>query len=222
MRTRLLQNRLTKLRIAGYFFQAVPFIRAVILNGSLATGQIKASSDIDLLIVASEGRIFTVRFLVNAFAWVSGQKRPKDERRSHAGKFCFNYFMSTSYLKIPVGRGDSIDRYCARCYSQSVLVWQRGDVFERFWQDNYDLFVRYSTRGNNRFSKIFPVRTLWSMTRLSGLAEFIFGGRAGNCLEQYLKAFQIRSIERDDRTRKYPSLIVYSDRELRFHPPKED
>jgi len=41
-----------------------------------------------------------------------------------------------------------------------------------------------------------------------------------NWLESILKKYQIKKIESDPRTKKYPALIVYNDKELRFHPPK--
>ena len=52
------------------------------------------------------------------------------------------------------------------------------------------------------------------------LSEVFLSGRFGDWLERKLKSIQIKKIESDPRTKKYPLLIVYNDRELRFHPPK--
>ncbi len=205
--------------------QMVPFVGCLILNGSLASGAAKESSDIDLLIIAKDGRIFTVRFLVNLIAVLLGQKRSSDESNDHAGKFCFNYFMTTSYLKIPAGRGEKMDRYCAENYSKSVLVWGSKKVFRKFFKQNEKLFLTQKAKGKSqnydlKLKARFPIPA--SPFLFPGrLQEAILGGRLGDQVEQVLKRIQIKKIEGDPRTRKYPNLIVYNDQELRFHPPRD-
>ena len=52
------------------------------------------------------------------------------------------------------------------------------------------------------------------------IMESFLKGKTGDRLENKLKNIQTRSIEKDPRTRLYPQLIVYNNREMRFHPPK--
>ncbi|MEK9156162.1 MAG: nucleotidyltransferase domain-containing protein [Patescibacteria group bacterium] len=121
--------------------QMVPFLRCLILNGSLAQGKARPDSDIDILVIGRDGRIFTARFFILLLSTLLGVKRSSDDAKSHAGKFCFNYFMTTSYLKIPAGRGTAMDRYCAENYSKSVLVWGDKKTFRRFFEENERLFA---------------------------------------------------------------------------------
>lgn len=201
--------------------QLAPFVRAIILNGSLAEGRAKASSDIDILIIAQTGRLYTARFATLLLASLSWQKRSKDAAKPHKGKFCFNYFLTTGYLKIPVGRSEVMDCYCAKNYSRSILVWGNRKLYDKLIRANKALFDKYNCRPQNLiFDKDLPVKNYRLLNLLQNLKEKCLAGRFGDWLENKLKIAQIRRIEKDDRTSMHPTLIVYSDKEARFHPPK--
>jgi len=197
---------------------SLPFTRAIILNGSLASGTSKKSSDIDLLIIAKPGRIFTARFLVNVLGTLTFIKRTSSESSSHANLFCFNYFLIENFLKIPVGRGKAVDDYCADNYSKSVLAAGDEIIFDKFMQENSELFGSRKLTDHRKYSAYF--RNNMSKNFLKESMEILLGGKVGDAVERALKVFQKRLIELDDRTKKYPEFIVYNDCELRFHPPK--
>ncbi len=221
------EKYLKKARLLSIFLQWAPFLRCIILNGSLAAGTAKESSDIDILIIARRGRIYTVRFCVNSFAAILGIKRSNDNK-SHAGKFCFNYFLTDNFLTVPIRRGRKVDRYCADNYSRSVLVWGKQTVFDRFMEENEELFRKATTddrrpayrRGKPPTEVALPMKIFHPVFVIGRILEFFLNGWLGKRMENVLKRYQIRKIEKDERTKKYPDFIVYSDRELRFHPPK--
>lgn len=222
-------------------FQTVPFVEALLLNGSLAQGKSKESSDIDILTITTSGRLYTARFFMIVLGVLTGQKRSKEENRVHAGKFCFNYFLSDSYLKIPTGRGREMDQYCANNYKNSVLIWGSDETYERFFKVNASLFNKYLDKeivapcdsldgpayrqaGRNdigeKMAKSFPVRDNNFAKAVRTIIERLLSDRFGDWLETRLKKLQISLIQKDERTRKYPNLVVYNDLEARFHPPK--
>lgn len=215
------------LKKTGFFlkpFFGLPFVRAVFLNGSLAIGQATESSDIDILVVAKSGRIFTVRFLVNTLLSILGVKRSSNERKNHAGKFCSNHFLTEEYLRIPTGRGERIDQYCADCHGNSVFVLGHREIFGQFKQINISLFkqkrIKIKDEQSELLAQYFPLPNNHFCLAHAKFAEKLLGGKVGDRFEQFIKKVQIRRIERDPRTKKYPDLICYNDRELRFHPPK--
>lgn len=221
-----------KTQILSIFFRIIPFVRGIFLNGSVATGEATDMSDIDLLIVAKSGRLYTTRFFVLAFTSFIGQKRDKDENKSHAGKFCINYFTTDDYLKIPTGRGEKIDSYCAKNYSRSVLIRGEEKLFKKFLETNQELFAKYNcnviARSEIRDKAICDTKRLLrspgrprngNKSIIQILLELILSERIGDLIERKLKAWQIRKIESDERTSQYPDLIVYNDDEARFHPP---
>ena len=138
----LVQKRLSKTHLVGRMLARLPFVRAVILNGSLVSGNHKPSSDIDILIIAKDGRIFTARFFVNIFATLVGIKRSKDDKSGHAGKFCFNYFLTEHYLHINYPK--EREQYCAGNYSKSQFVAGDVELFKKFMKENEGLFEKYN------------------------------------------------------------------------------
>lgn len=201
-----------KARLIGRVLSWLPFVRAVILNGSLASGGHKSSSDIDILIIAEDGRIFSARFLVNLLAVIIRVKRPRDERADHAGKFCFNYFLTRSYLQINYPK--EREEYCAHNYAASILLAGDRQLFAQFLKTNEALFTKYNGNPQKSDCHSYP--------------EAEFGVNSGrnlapsspNSFESWARAYQVRKIEADPITKKFKEEIVYNDRELRFHPKK--
>lgn len=217
-------KRLKKTALFCRFFCGTIFVRAILLNGSLAQGSAKESSDIDLLIIAQSHRLYTARFFLIILGFLTGQKRSKNENKGHTGKFCFNYFLADDFLKIPTGRGKVMDQYCADNYKNSVLVWGDGDIFARFLETNGALFRQNTLIISDNYKKelngYFPINHIKIFQLAKKAFEKLLSGTFGDRLEVKLKNIQIKQIERDERTKKYPDLIVYNDQEARFHPPK--
>jgi predicted nucleotidyltransferase len=193
---------LRKAKFVGKIISSFPYVGSVVLTGSLAQGHANQNSDIDIMIIAKGGRVFTTRFFINTFGTIFGIKRSKDENKNHAGKFCFNYFIADNYLILPTGRGEKIDRYCAEDYSRSKFIAGDKTLHQIFLQKNKRLFEKYGykIKHNNLKTEIHRLNT--------------------SRFEKWVKNYQIKKIESDPRTKKYPNLIAYNDNELRFHPPK--
>lgn len=213
-----------KLRYVSKLLMFIPFVRCIILNGSLSMGTFKKSSDIDILIIAKDKRIFTCRFLVVGILALFGLKRSSDESKPHAGKFCVNYFLTESFLTIPTGRGEKIDRYCAINYSASVFVAGDRKLFDRFMQRNEELFCLSASSLPEKSKDIvdrLKVKYCSNISIIQNIFEWFLIGSFGNSIEKKLKDIQIRKIELNPQVKKYPDLIAYNDKELRFHPPSE-
>lgn len=217
MNKNFIKKRLRSCTITSKVIARFPFVRCVILNGSLAAGTAKESSDIDILIVAKSRRIFTTRFFIISIASILGIKRSKEDGSDHSGKFCFNYFLTEDFLKIPTGRGEEIDRYCADNYSKSMFMAGNMELFKRFIEENGTLFSKYNFKARTPNDNSKDANKGFLQT----LLELILGGRFGDWFERSVKNYQIKKIEKDSRTTRYPELIVYNDKELRFHPPSQ-
>lgn len=226
----LINARALKTKKMAKVFQFVPFIKCLILNGSLAEGKSKRSSDIDFLIIAKTNRIFTVRFFTGVIGAALGVKRSSRENTNHAGKFCFNYYLTEDFLEIPHDREEEVNLYCAKNYSASILIWGDRQIFNEYYKVNYAWMEKYLHTSKFKFadgfplkdnfvSKQFPVNNIRGR-QIGRRWEKVLSGKFGDWLELQTKRFQIFLIERDKRTWSYPEYIVYNDRELRFHPPK--
>jgi len=205
-------TRLQKAQRIGRILSIFPFVRCVILNGSLARGESTAKSDIDLLIIAKPRHVFTTRFFAMAFMQFFGLKRAKFDSGATAGKYCLNYFLTENNLKIYCVKGR--EEFCAKNYSASKFLSGDYNVFVQFMEANKDLFQKFGQP-----LLVFQPKP-YSHPFLQKVGEWKLTVLFGAKLESWAKHYQIRKIESDPRTQKFKNEIHYSDSELRFHPPK--
>ncbi len=189
-------------------FRWVPFVRMVAVSGSLALNRSTAGSDIDIFIVAQEGRIWLVRALCVFIARIWGLYRSESQV---AGRLCLNHFVTDEALTL-----DHQNQYTARLFShlvpgygldvyhqfQRANLWVCGYVPSYPW-DNYPPFEVRESRG--------PVSCF------RRLGEMLLKGRIGRYLETAVKHYQLRRINRDERRFDERAQIVLSDQLLRFH-----
>src|SRR3989344_1289733 len=71
------------------FLRAVPFARAVAVTGSVALQNARPTSDLDLLIIARKGRIWTTRIIALLILELFGRRREKFKE-----KICLNFFVA--------------------------------------------------------------------------------------------------------------------------------
>ena len=77
---------------------SVPYTREIYLSGSLARKQSHSESDIDLVVISKENRIWFNRILLNLVTFLIGKRRSQHQR---AGCFCFNSsFGENNFKKI--------------------------------------------------------------------------------------------------------------------------
>jgi len=242
---KLYKIRARHAKLISTLINGLPFVRCIILTGSMVSGDITPQSDIDFLIIAKTGRIFSVRFFTNILVWATGLKRSSREGSNPAGKICLNYYMTEGFLIVPHHRDDQINRYCARSYSNTVLLAGDRAIYNKFikmnemWIKKYieqtstEILHRKNTE-NKQFSlsNHLSLRAIDQRERRGNLAkelksyklkpvfENLLCGKFGDKLEQRFKIIQLKRIYSDPRTRRYPDLIFANDREMRFHPRK--
>lgn len=217
---KLLKNRIRKLNFLVFVSSHIPFVRCLILNGSMAYRKITPESDIDILIITKRGRIFTVRFLINSIFSILFLKRSNNENKRHGGKFCFNYFMAENNLSIPHDRSEEMNRYCAENYSHSIFLYGDKKLFEKFQRTNSAWMRKIIGRKTLKFNKIMIKNRNFEKSFGYRLEKKI-SKKSANRFEKKVKAFQIKKIYNDPRTKFFPDLIAVNDNELRFHPPKK-
>jgi hypothetical protein len=224
-----------------YLYAWVPYLRYVGFNGSLVRGNASVSSDIDLMVVAEPGHIFTVRFFMVGIIALIGIKRTG---RRIAGRLCANYFITTDDLDIKPhnrrvaqayrhmvamiddchcepqrGRGN-LDRNDTDCFVASAprndtRRYHNEIMQQNKWMRKYR--VPISPEQTRLNVSIKPVGEPWQTIRL--VLEMILFPVA-DTLENILKYFQIVKIMRHPLTGIDSSNIIVNDSELRFHPRK--
>jgi predicted nucleotidyltransferase len=191
--------------------QLVPYIRLIVVSGSLAMNNPKKESDIDLLIMTKAGRIWTCRGLTTLFIHCLGQRR---HGLLTEDRFCLNHYLTDQSLKVPLA-----SLYNAQTYAHLVPLWEaEAGLYKQFqranqWLKDYLVFYLQSKKGYLR--KIKPNQFFTSSRKLR---ESILDKKVGDALEFILKRFQARRIKKDPLTYQSGGRVVFNDEQLEFHP----
>lgn len=86
------ERRMAKARRMSRLIGRFPFVRAVMLSGSISKGYLDADGDIDYFVVTAPGRLWIARTLLIAFKKLFLFNSRRD--------FCVNYFIDTDHLTI--------------------------------------------------------------------------------------------------------------------------
>lgn len=205
-----------------WLFRFIPFVEFALAAGSLATGNVHADSDFDVIIGARYGRIFTARFFsvlgFGLFGWrrkrlhggavYMTDKSNKTYKSETADKVCLNHFVTEKSYRL----AEPHNAYWKNLYQNLVPVYGDPEKINSFFAANQDWMgervytddLRHKYRGPSFVEKI---------------RECLLGGRLGDWLERRLKNFQVKRIERGlAESAGYKPRLIYTDAELEFHP----
>lgn len=213
-----INRRIKNLIILGYLLQLAPFVRAMVLTGSMTTGSATKKSDIDILIISAPGRLYTARFFATALALLSGKKRGVFDKNP-AGKFCLNYSLASDNLDIKPHTSR-----CANFHRYIVNVWDRDGIYERILRENFWL-RRFPVAIKNKsdielLKKTFPIKNSAILSAIQKTEELFFSGRFGDFIEKKQFAWQKEKITSSKIYKNNKSSIIVSKDELRLHPKK--
>ncbi len=214
-RKKLADCKWKKLKRVFRILALVPFVRGIFVSGSLAMENSKEDSDVDIIVVAKRGRIWTVRTFMTALTFVLGVRRHGNKTRD---RICLNHYITDESLRIPF---ESL--YNAESYAHLLCVYREdGAIFRRFQEENGWL-GRYLV--NYRPSELHSTRAIAKdrgLAFLSRIGEFIFAGRAGDRLEETLASLESRRIEKDPLYRAPGGRITIDETQLEFHPDSHE
>jgi len=137
--------------------------------------------DIDLIIAAKKGRIWTVRTFVTLLTSVLGARRHGNITKN---KICLNHYITDKSLKIPF---ESL--YNAQSYIHLINVYDSKEdkkVFQEFQEKNK--WIKKYAR-NYKSSELGGFRSIGRnkiLGLISGFFEIILSGKFGNYPEKKL------------------------------------
>ena len=113
------------------FLQHIPWIKGIVITGSLALNAITKADDSDFLLVVKPKRLWITRLLVTFFAWISGKRR--SWQRGEDNSWCFNLWLDTTHLSLPAPQRSI---YGAFEVLQADWVWGCGVAEQAFYKQN--------------------------------------------------------------------------------------
>jgi len=198
--------------IAGKVLRFVPFLRMAGLNGSLVRGEDTEKSDIDFLIIARSGRLYTARFFTVLFLHLTGWRR---HGKYIAGRICPNCFLSDKNPDITPANPESRKKV-AEANKYMIPLVEKPGMAEKFFETN-QWFNRYQVSGFEYQAKLRKRLIPKGPTQPEYFLEFILGGRFGRWLERKLMNWQVKRILAG---KKQGDEIVATREEIRLHPRK--
>lgn len=216
-RKKIADQKWKKARRIFRLMQVIPFLRGIFISGSLALGNSRKDSDIDLIVVAKSGRIWTVRTLVTILASLLFAKRHGKVTRD---MICLNHYITDESLRIPF---ESL--YNAQSYVHLVNLYRHpkdSDLFKKFQHEN-DWIGKYI--GNYKYSELGSSRSIRRSAFLSSMSRLfgsVLSNVFGRLLERKLSEFQSRRIKNDPLYKKSGGRITIGDDQLEFHPDSHE
>ncbi len=192
------------------WFSFLPFTDFIFISGSLALGNVRETSDFDVLVGCKEGRIFTVRFLSVILFGILGMRRKRlDHKVSANNKICLNHFVTpTRYALTP-----PYSIYWEELYKSLVPFLGFEEAIRHFWTANKELIKEEPSFMDRRFSETHA-------NILRTFLEGVLKGKVGDMFEAILKKIQIGMIEKHlgEGAVGFKPRLIYTDNELEFHP----
>ena len=184
-----------------------PFLKGVFISGSLGMRNASEKSDIDFLVVAKKGRIFTVRFFLTLILDFLGERRKPGKI---AGKICLNHYLTEDALKV----NGTQNVYGSYLYFHNFPVINRDNIFEKFKKSN-NWMKEFLIFWQRNFEPPFKVK---DKSILAKFLEKILSGNFGNFIEKKLKEKQIKRKEKNYPNGVKKGRVVLKDNLIELFP----
>jgi hypothetical protein len=199
-----------------FLFALCPYVRMVAVCNTLAYGNVKETSDIDLFIITKDGKLATARFFMKLFTQLFGVRVHHDKISS---RFCLSFFVTerASNLK-PLAH--AFDPHLAYFVTTAVPIF--GEFVYRDWlKANEEWAAPYFKRPLSpriaRLKENFAARFFRFF-----LESFLF--LFGNWLENFFYEFQMKRDRERQKKFPYSKGIVINRNVFKFHEsdPREE
>lgn len=188
----------------------IPFVRMVAVCNNLAFSSVDEESDIDLFIVAKEGRLFFVRTFATVLFHLLGVRR---HGTKVAGRFCLSFYVDDSSLDLsPLAIED--DLYLAHWVRTMTVVIDDG-VSGDFFDSNFWVRSFLEAGADLGVTRMLDSSVMLDFFR--SILTAIFCGSFGDYLERFFSRWQLARALRKRSYLHDPSGIVVNNHVLKFH-----
>ncbi len=200
---KLAQKRMKTARIMSRVISKFPFIRAILLSGSLSKGFMEADSDIDYFVITHPNRLWFSRTVLMIFKkiFLLNSKR----------YFCINYFVDSQNLEIK-------EKNIFTATELTTLIPTYGpSVYDELYDKNIWIKNFYPNYPKRVTDNVLPVKR----GMIKSLLEKIFGRKLGDKLDDYfMKLFEKYYRKRYDKydPEEFKVAFKSSKKESKHHP----
>lgn len=126
------QQKLATARRIAHYLSYIPTIELIAVTGSVAAFNAKADDDIDLMIIASPGALWTTRLQVTAALDLLRVRRHPGQH-SVKDYICANLYLDSDHLEMDKSKHDL---YIAHEVLQAIPIFDRYHTYAKFLQAN--------------------------------------------------------------------------------------
>jgi len=199
----------------------LPYVRMVAVTGSLAHHATNKNSDIDILIAAKNGHIWTTRMLVSVVTHLLGKRR---YGRKIKNRICLNHYIADTALSL---RPKYI--FSAHIYASCMPLWDKNHTYKTFVENNEkstNLYLPNLTKERTYYHFKSLSRRLGPIYKLSSIVEYLLTKIISKKLELLFKFLQLKRIHRSiaytqgKENRAKNQNTIFDDCALVFHHPR--
>ncbi len=199
-RERLVSSELllAKARFAVKLVSWVPFLKSIFICNSIASETATHTSDIDFFIIASPGRIWTVRFITNIVLFCAGIRR---HGNIISKRICLSFYISVDSLNLASQRIEDDDVHFIYWLEQMIPLYDPKNIHAIFRQHNLWVkkFLPNSLPLLNEQNYVDNVEQKKSIKLVQNFLEFCLSGSIGNFLEKFLRKMQLLKMKSSSR-----------------------
>jgi hypothetical protein len=207
------EKYLRRAKVAAGVLRFVPFLRMAALNGSLVRGDEKASSDIDFLIIAKRGRLYTARFFATLLVHLTGHRRYGDKV---AGRVCLNCYLNNQNPDISP-RDPKSRQKVANAYKYLIPLVEESKMYDKFMGSNVWM-KKYPVSGGKYQVCLIKKLIPYGPVRPIPILNWFFESTIGDFIEKRLMNYQQKRILHG---KDGFDELVATEKEIRLHPKKE-
>ena len=132
-RNMLIERQMKKVQRIVRLFRLVPYVQMIAVSSSLPLGNVKDTSDIDLLIICRQRTIWVTRLLLVGIVKILGQRPTPQQKRD---KICLSYYITERALDLrqsAIGDDDPVMHYHI---ATLMPVYNPVGMYEKFLAAN--------------------------------------------------------------------------------------
>ena len=203
-------EKVRRVKFALTLFQVVPFIEALAVTGSVALGNAREHSDIDLFCIAKRGRVWTARAGALLLAELLGKRR-----EGARAKLCFNYF-AVHDADIPVKNVAS-----AHMLALGMPVFGKRAWLHFLGRNRWISELLCFPYGVTHKTHSVHLPSEWSVLEtIKRSLEKLLAGDVGDLVEKALKYWQVKRLSKKVASGGDPSHLFIPDDLIALHHPR--
>lgn len=209
------EQKLLIARRAGKILRFIPFLKAIFVCNTVASGTANATSDIDVFIVSQEKRLWLTRLIATALLTIARLRR---HGRHVSNRICLSFYVTDNSLDLSPIMIQGVDIYLAHWIYELIPLYDPNNLREQILKKN-TWAQAYLPNASSGYSLIHHYRVDNSAfsSRFKKFFEKIWGNGYGDLLERQAKKIQQTRMKIRPRQTSERRHVIITDTMMKFH-----